>query len=243
MLISLYILIATYLTILSVTLYLHRSMTHGSVKFNKYIEYLMRTWLWLNTGMKTFEWVAIHRYHHKHTDTRLDPHSPNNHGWLKVLFYGAMLYVKEKSKPEILKEVHGDDTLPNDFFERNIFATNYNYMGIFLMLGFNIGVFGFIGFFIWLFQVLWIPFWAAGIINGVSHTFGYTNFKKHTAPEKIGNSKNIFPLGIIIGGEELHNNHHRDMSSAKFSYKWYEFDMGWLIILFLKFFGLAKLQK
>ena len=208
----------------------------------------MRAWLWLSTGMVTREWVAVHRYHHKHNDTELDPHSPVNHGWLKILFYGAFLYVAEKKKPEVLKEIEGDKTLPHDFLEKYIFGGKFSFMGIIIMLGINMFLFGpLYGSVIWLVQMIWIPFWAAGVINGLSHTFGYTNFHiKNSSEEemvKIGKSKNILPLGLIIGGEELHNNHHKNQGSAKFSKKWFEFDMGWGIIKFLEILKLAKVKS
>lgn len=225
-------LVFTHITIMCVTLYLHRSQAHKSVEFHPVIAHLMRLWLWLSTGMNTKEWVAVHRKHHQASDTTEDPHSPKIYGLWRVLFGGAFLYVKAKRNPEVLKLGIGT---PSDWIERSIY-TPYPILGIALMLIIDLVLFGPIGFIIWGVQMLWIPFWAAGVINGLAHWWGYRNFNVKDT------SRNLTPIGLWIGGEELHNNHHGDGSSAKFSKKWWEFDIGWFYIKILNILGLAKIR-
>ncbi len=222
----------THLTIVSVTLYLHRSQAHKSVTFHPLVSHLMRAWLWLTTGMNTREWVAVHRKHHQAADTPTDPHSPKIYGIWRVLLGGSFLYVKAKKDPEVLKLGVGT---PDDWVERKIYS-QYPLLGICLMLIIDLVLFGAWGFLIWGIQMLWIPIWAAGVINGLAHWWGYKNYTVNDT------SRNLLPWGIWIGGEELHNNHHGDGTSAKLSVKWWEFDIGWFYIRILSLFGLAKLR-
>jgi stearoyl-CoA desaturase (delta-9 desaturase) len=225
-------LLMTHLTIVSVTLYLHRSQAHKSVTFHPLVSHLMRAWLWLTTGMNTREWVAVHRKHHQAADTTTDPHSPKIYGIWRVLLGGSFLYVKAKKDPEVLKLGVGT---PDDWVERKIYS-QYPLLGICLMLIIDLVLFGVWGFLIWGIQMLWIPIWAAGVINGLAHWWGYKNYTVNDT------SRNLLPWGIWIGGEELHNNHHGDGTSAKLSVKWWEFDIGWFYIRILSLFGLAKLR-
>ena len=225
-------LVMTHITIVCVTLYLHRSQAHKSVEFHPVVAHFMRFWLWLTTGMITKEWVAIHRKHHQKSDTAEDPHSPQIYGIKRVLFGGAFLYVKAKQDPEVMKLGIGT---PDDWMENEVY-TPHPYGGILLMLVIDLVLFGWPGLLIWGIQMVWIPFWAAGFINGIGHWWGYRNTKTDDY------STNISPWGIIIGGEELHNNHHGDGTSAKFSKNWYEFDIGWFYIKVLEKFNLAKLR-
>lgn len=229
----LYTLIVTHITIACVTLYLHRSQAHRGVTFHPLVAHFMRFWLWLTTGMITKQWVAIHRKHHQHDDRPGDPHSPHVFGIWRVLFGGAFLYA-QAAKDRAMIENYGVGT-PNDWIERQIY-TSLNWVGIILMLILNICVFGPWGLLIWGIQMIWIPFWAAGVVNGLGHWWGYRNGQ--TRDE----SRNLFPIGIIIGGEELHNNHHLDAANSKLSRRWFEFDIGWLYINILKHLGLAKLR-
>ncbi len=222
----------THLTIVSVTLYLHRSQAHKSVTFHPLVSHLMRAWLWLTTGMNTREWVAVHRKHHQAADTPTDPHSPKIYGIWRVLLGGSFLYVKAKKDPEVLRLGVGT---PDDWVERKIYS-QYPLLGICLMLIIDLVLFGAWGFLIWGIQMLWIPIWAAGVINGLAHWWGYKNYTVNDT------SRNLLPWGIWIGGEELHNNHHGDGTSAKLSVKWWEFDIGWFYIRILSLFGLAKLR-
>ncbi len=222
----------TQTTIFAVTLYLHRCQSHRALELHPIISHFFRLWLWLSTGMLTKQWVAVHRKHHAKVETADDPHSPMVHGIRKVFFEGAELYRDApKNDPQLL-ERYGNGT-PNDWVERHIY-TGRNRLGIFLMLGINLFFFGVLGLTIWAIQMLWIPLFAAGIINGIGHFWGYRSF------ETPDTSRNIMPLDFIIGGEALHNNHHTYANSAKFSVKWWEFDSGWLIIRLLQAFGLAK---
>ena len=230
--IILYTLSVTHLTIICVTLYLHRSQSHRSVTFHPIISHFMRFWLWLTTGMVTKEWVAIHRKHHAFSDKQGDPHSPIIYGLKRILLFGAFCYHEASKDPDMVKS-YGKGT-PDDWIEN--YYTKYNYLGILIILWINIFLFGAVGWLVWLVQMVWIPFWAAGIINGLAHFWGYKN------GETRDNSKNISPIGFIIGGEELHNNHHLDPGSAKLSRKWYEFDIGWFYIKILYFLRLAKLK-
>jgi stearoyl-CoA desaturase (delta-9 desaturase) len=231
-----YILVAlvlTHITIASVTIYLHRHQTHRALDLDPAISHFFRFWLWLTTGLITKEWVAIHRKHHAKVETEEDPHSPQILGINKVLWEGAELYQEEAKNNETLS-VFGRGT-PDDCLERNIYT--HNNFGISFMLIINFLLFGFWGITIWAIQMAWIPFLAAGVINGVGHWAGYRNF------ESQDTSTNIIPWGILIGGEELHNNHHAFVSSARFSSKWWEFDLGWSYIRCLQKIGLARVKK
>ena len=223
----------THITIASVTIYLHRHQTHRAIDLHPVVSHFFRFWLWLTTGMITIEWVAIHRKHHAKVETEDDPHSPQDLGIYKVMLEGAELYKLEANNTKTLED-YGHET-PEDWLERNIYQHN-NY-GIALMLLLNFVLFGFIGISIWAIQMAWIPFFAAGVVNGMGHWRGYRNFESQDA------STNIVPWGILIGGEELHNNHHAFASSAKFSSKWWEFDLGWGYIKILQVLGFAKIKK
>ena len=230
----LYTLITTHITIVAVTLYLHRSQTHLAVTFNPVINHFFRFWLWLTTGMVTKEWVAIHRKHHQITDQYGDPHSPQVYGIFKVLFGGAFLY-KKAAKDKLMVQAYGKGT-PDDWIEKNIY-TPHSKLGFTLLLLINLLCFSWWGLLTWGIQMIWIPFFAAGIVNGVGHWFGYRNVDTKES------SKNILPWGIIIGGEELHNNHHDKPASCKLSSKWFEFDIGYLYIRILKLLQLAKINN
>ena len=231
--ILIYTLIVTQITIACVTLFLHRSQAHKAVTFHPILNHFFRLWLWLTTGMVTKEWVAIHRKHHQKSDQDGDPHSPQLFGIWTVLFKGAFLYVKAKQDPEVMKLGVGT---PNDWIENKVY-TPHPFVGILLMLVIDLLLFGPVGFIVWGVQMLWIPFWAAGVINGLAHWIGYRNY------DTKDTSRNLGPFGIWIGGEELHNNHHGDGASAKFRTKWYEVDIGWIYIKLLQFIGLAKLRS
>ncbi|HVP08187.1 MAG TPA: fatty acid desaturase [Burkholderiales bacterium] len=227
----------THVTIASVTIYLHRNQAHRALDLHPAVAHFFRFWLWLTTGMVTKEWTAIHRKHHAKCETAEDPHSPQVHGINKVLWLGVILYVKESHHPETM-ERYGHGT-PDDWVERNLYA-RYSVQGLFLMGALDIALFGLLpGGLILLTQIVWIPFWAAGVINGVGHFWGYRNWDV-PAPDA---SRNISPIGMLIGGEELHNNHHAFPASAKFSLKWYEFDLGWQYIRALEALGLATVKK
>lgn len=228
-----YTLIVTHITIICVTLYLHRHQAHKSFTLNPFISHLMRLWLWLTTGMITKQWVAVHRKHHRFCETIDDPHSPKTQGLLKVIFGGAFLY-HAASKDSKMVDNYGVGT-PNDWIERKLY-TPYSNVGVGILLLFNVWLFGWIGFIIWTVQMIWIPFWAAGFINGVGHYFGYRNGSTDD------NSKNILPWGIFVGGEELHNNHHLNPKSCKLSRKWWEFDLGWFYLRILILCRLAKIR-
>jgi stearoyl-CoA desaturase (delta-9 desaturase) len=226
-------LVLTHLTIICVTLYLHRSQAHRAVEFHPVVAHVMRFWLWLTTGMVTKQWVAIHRKHHRFTDEPDDPHSPVHYGIWHVLFKGAVLY-HTASKDKNMVDTYGRGT-PDDWIERRIY-TPHSRLGIGICLVLNLAVFGWVGAIVWLVQMLWIPLWAAGVINGIGHWWGYRN------GETRDNSKNILPWGIVIGGEELHNSHHLNPSSPKLSMHWWEFDIGWMYIQILTSLRLAKLK-
>ena len=227
-------LLVTHITIASVTIFLHRCQAHRALELHAIPSHFFRLWLWLTTGMVTKEWAAIHRKHHAKCETVEDPHSPVTRGIKKVLLEGAELYRAESRNRETM-EKYGHGT-PDDWIERNLY-TKYSWQGVGLMLIIDVALFGVIGLSVWAVQMLWIPITAAGIINGIGHYWGYRNYDCTDA------STNIFPLGIIIGGEELHNNHHTFGTSAKLSSKWYEFDIGWLYIRILETIGLAKVKK
>ena len=227
-------LVATHITIAAVTIFLHRSQAHRSLGLHPSVAHFFRFWLWLTTGMVTKEWVAIHRKHHAKCETQDDPHSPVAHGIKTVLLTGSELYRSEAKNQETLAKF-GHNT-PNDWIERNLYS-RYSWQGVGLMLIINLLLFGVLGATVWAVQMLWIPITAAGIINGLGHWWGYRNFE---APDA---STNISPWGIIIGGEELHNNHHTYPTSAKLSVKPGEFDIGWAYIRGLEVLGLAKVRK
>ena len=227
-------LVLTHITIASVTIYLHRSQAHRALDLHPAAAMFFRVWLWLTTGMLTKEWVSIHRKHHARVETAEDPHSPQTRGIKAVLWTGSELYMEEAKNADTLSRF-GQGT-PDDWIERNIFS-RYTWQGVGLMLGVDLILFGFAGLAIWGIQMLWIPFHAAGIINGIGHWWGYRNYDSPDA------SNNIVPWGIWIGGEELHNNHHTYPTSAKFSTKWHEFDIGWVYIRGLQALGLAKVLR
>ena len=224
----------THVTIAAVTIFLHRTQAHRGLELHPLISHFFRFWLWLTTGMVTKEWVAIHRKHHAFVETPDDPHSPQTRGIRTVLLQGTELYRAEAKNQETM-EKYGAGT-PDDWLERNVY-TRFSWEGVGLMLVINVLLFGPIGMSIWAIQMMWIPVTAAGIINGLGHFWGYRNFSTEDA------STNIVPWGIIIGGEELHNNHHAYGTSAKLSSQWYEFDLGWAYIRGLEMLGLAKVRK
>jgi stearoyl-CoA desaturase (Delta-9 desaturase) len=233
--IALVALASTHITIAAVTIYLHRCQAHRALELHPLVSHFFRFWLWLTTGQVTKEWAAIHRKHHAKVETVDDPHSPQIHGINRVLFGGVFLYVKESYNRETL-ERYGHGT-PEDWIERHLYTPG-SFFGVFVLLALELAAFGIVpGALIWLVQMAWIPFWAAGVINGVGHYFGYRNYDVADA------STNIVPWGILIGGEELHNNHHAFAASAKLSSKWYEFDIGWLYICCLRALGLATVKK
>ena len=224
----------THVTIASVTIFLHRHQAHRALDLHPAVSHFFRFWLWMTTGQVTKEWAAIHRKHHAKCEQAEDPHSPHVHGIKTVLFTGAELYRKEAENLETLERFgHGT---PDDWIERNLY-TPHSVWGVVLMLIINLALFGALGLTVWAVQMMWIPVTAAGIINGAAHYWGYRNFE---APDA---STNISPWGIIIGGEELHNNHHTYPTSAKLSVKPYEFDLGWLYIRILETVGLATVKK
>lgn len=227
-------LILTQITILSVTVYLHRCMAHRALDLHPAVSHFFRFWLWMTTGMITKDWTAIHRKHHAKVETSDDPHSPQVKGILTVLLQGAELYRKERLNKETL-ERYGEGT-PDDWVEKHVYSAHSSW-GVYSMLVIDFILFGSIGLTIWAIQCAWIPFFAAGVINGIGHYVGYRNFECPDA------SRNILPLALFIGGEELHNNHHTYGTSAKFSVKWWEVDVGWLFIRALQFFGLAKPKR
>ncbi len=232
--IVLYTLLVTHITILGVTIYLHRSQAHRALDLHPVAAHFFRFWLWLTTGMVTREWVSIHRKHHARCETEDDPHSPQTRGLRKVLLEGAELYRAEAANRETVEKFsHGT---PDDWIERNLYS-RWSALGVSLMLIIDVALFGAIGLTVWAVQMLWIPINAAGIINGLGHYWGYRNWDCADA------STNVFPVGILIGGEELHNNHHAYASSAKFSSKWFEFDVGWAYIRLLSALGLAKVRR
>ena len=233
MYIIIYTLIVTHITIACVTIYLHRGQAHKGLTFNPVLEHFMRFWLWLTTGMITRQWVAIHRKHHRFSDVEGDPHSPHVHGFWNILGRGVMYYVEEGKNTQTIMS-YGKGT-PNDWIERKLY-TRYNFHGILLMLAIDVLLFGFWGLAVWGVQIAWIPFWAAGVINGVGHWFGYKN------GETRDKSTNIVPWGILIGGEELHSNHHEQPANPKMSRRWFEFDIGWAYIQLLRSCGLVKLR-
>ena len=228
-----YTLIVTHITIVCVTLFLHRGQAHKSIEFHPILSHAMRFWLWMTTGMRTKEWVAIHRKHHSITDKDGDPHSPHVYGIKQVLFKGALLY-HSASKNTTMVDNFGVGT-PADWIEKNLY-TPHSRLGILLMLVIDCVLFGPWGIVVWGVQMLWIPFWAAGVINGLGHWWGYRN------GETRDKSTNITNIGIIIGGEELHNNHHLEPANPKLSRQPWEFDIGWMWFKIFKSFGLADVR-
>jgi stearoyl-CoA desaturase (delta-9 desaturase) len=229
-----YVLIMTHITIASVTIFLHRHQAHRALDLHPAVAHFFRFWLWLTTGMVTKEWTAIHRKHHAKCETESDPHSPQVLGIHTVLWRGADLYKLEVNNQETMEKFgHGT---PDDWMEHQVYS-KYRWQGVGLMMIINLLLFGAIGGFVWAIQMIWIPFTAAGIINGIGHFWGYRNYDCEDA------SRNILPLGLIIGGEELHNNHHTFATSAKLSSKWYEIDVGWIYICALQSLGLAQVKK
>lgn len=229
-----YTLIVTHITIICVTLFLHRGQAHRGITFHPVLAHFMRFWLWLTTGMVTKQWVAIHRKHHAYSDKEGDPHSPHVYGIWRVFTRGAGLYSQAAKDTEMVDKF-GVGT-PDDWIERNLY-TKYNFLGITLLLVLNLLCFSWWGLLVWGIQMIWIPFWAAGVINGVAHWCGYRN---GTTRDK---STNISPWGIIIGGEELHNNHHLEPASVKLSRRWFEFDIGYMYLVIFKFLGLAQTRQ
>ena len=229
-----YFLVVTQLTIFSVTLYLHRCAAHRGVDLHPVVSHFFRFWTWLTTAMVTKEWVAIHRKHHARCETEEDPHSPQVFGIAKVVFHGVTLYQKAQ-KDTAMVEQYGLGT-PDDWIERNVY-TRLPPAGPTLMLFVNLALFGAVGLVIWALQMLWIPVMAAGVVNGLGHWWGYRNF------ETADRATNLVPWGILIGGEELHNNHHAFPSSAKFSARRFELDIGWAVLKAFEALGLAKILR
>lgn len=227
-------LLLTHVTILGVTIFLHRCQAHRSVELHPVVSHFFRFWLWATTGMRTKEWVAVHRKHHAKCETPEDPHSPQIFGIKKLLLQGAFIYRKAAKNTELV-QTYGNGT-PDDWMERNLYWP-HDRLGISLMLMADLILFGLPGILIWMVQMIWIPAFAAGVINGLGHYWGYRNF------ESADTSTNINPLAIFIGGEELHNNHHAYPASAKLSVRWWEVDIGWFYIRLLQIFGLAKVKR
>lgn len=229
-----YTLVVTHITIVTVTVFLHRYQAHRALDLHPAIEHFFRFWLWLTTGMVTRQWVAVHRKHHACVETKDDPHSPQIYGIKKLLLEGTELYrVGTKDQETLEKYGHGT---PDDWMERKVY-TKHGKVGVGSMLVINVLLFGPLGLTVWAVQMLWIPIFAAGIVNGLGHYWGYRNFECPDA------STNISPWGILIGGEELHNNHHAFASSAKLSSKWWEFDIGWMYIKMFALLGFARVKK
>ena len=216
------------------SLYLHRAMTHQGLWLHPFASWPMRWWLWLFTGMNTREWVSVHRKHHAFVETEDDPHSPVIHGWASILIFGVKYYRQAAMQAETIARF--SKGCPNDVIERKVFM-RYKFAGPVILLGIDLLIFGpLLGAGVWTGQVLWVPFWAAGFVNGLGHTIGYRNYTVKDA------SRNIVPLGFLLSGEELHNNHHKFPASAKFSKRWFEVDMGWWYIQALRMVGLAKVE-
>lgn len=227
-------LVMTHFTVVAVTLYLHRDQTHRGIDLHPAVQHVFRFWLWLTTAMITRQWVAVHRKHHARCETEEDPHSPQILGLRKVLFEGAELYRAEARKPETV-EKYGRGA-PDDWIERNLYS-RFPLFGVALMAIIDVVLMGAPGLSIWGLQMMTIPFLAAGVVNGIGHYWGYRNFECKDA------ATNVMPWGIVMGGEELHNNHHAFPSSARFSIRPWEFDIGWLYIRLLKAAGLVKIRR
>ena len=231
---AIYTLVVTHITIVAITLYLHRGVCHSSIDIHPILSHFFRFWLWLTTSMRTADWVAIHRKHHAKVETDSDPHSPAVYGINKVIFQGADLYHKEKNNKETIQKY--SQNCPQDWVEEHIY-TGRNNLGILLLFILNIILFGTVGIIIWSIQMMWTPIFAAGGINGVGHYWGYRNYNTND------DSTNMSPVGIIIGGEELHNNHHAYPTAAKFSLRPWEFDIGWMYIKIFSAIGLCKVKR
>jgi len=229
-----YTLIVTHITIVCVTLFLHRGQAHKGIIFHPILQHFMRFWLWLTTGMVTKQWVAIHRKHHAYSDKEGDPHSPHVFGIWHVFTQGARLYSQAAKDTEMVNKF-GVGT-PDDWLERNLY-TPWNFLGILLMLVIDLLFFGPWGLLVWGIQMIWIPFWAAGVINGLGHWWGYRN------GESRDKSRNLVPWGIVVGGEELHNNHHLAPASVKLSRQWFEFDIGYMWLRLFNLLSLAKIVR
>jgi stearoyl-CoA desaturase (delta-9 desaturase) len=229
-----YTLLVTHITIICVTVFLHRGQAHRGIEFNPVVQHFMRFWLWLTTGMVTKQWVAIHRKHHAFSDKQGDPHSPHVYGIWRVFFKGAGLYHSASKDTDMINKF-GVGT-PDDWIERNIY-TPHSRLGILLMLVIDLLFFGPWGLIVWGVQMLWVPFHAAGVINGLGHWYGYKN-----GPTK-DKSRNLIPWGVWIGGEELHSNHHEQPANVKLSRRWFEFDIGWFYISTLTALRLAKVRN
>jgi len=232
--IILYTLIVTHITIISVTLYLHRGQAHRGITFHPILEHFMRFWLWLTTGMITKQWVAIHRKHHQYSDKPGDPHSPHVYG-IKNIFLRGVYYYYLAAKDARMTLTYGKGT-PDDWIEKNIYS-KHSRLGVTLMGFINLALFGPVGLLILLVQILWIPFWAAGVVNGLAHWWGYRN------GETRDRSRNLVPIDFIVGGELLHNNHHLDPANPKMSRRWFEFDIGWIWLCLFRFLRLAQLRS
>lgn len=228
-----YTAIMTHITIIAVTVYLHRHQSHRAIDLTHIPSHFFRFWLWLTTGMVTKEWVAVHRCHHAHVDTPLDPHSPIMQGIRTILWTGVIPY-RKAARQKALLERYGTGT-PNDWIERNLY-TKHPVLGVVTMLGLNILLFGWPGILVWGVQMAWIPFLAAGVVNGIGHYYGYRNYSTND------HSKNFFPIGILIGGEELHNNHHAFPYAANLARRWFEIDIGFYYIKLLSMLKLARIK-
>ena len=227
-------LIMVQMTMMAVTLYLHRDQAHHSVDLHPGLRHFFRLWVWMSSGMLTREWVAVHRKHHAKCETEDDPHSPKIYGLRKVLLEGAELYQVEQVKAETL-EKYGQGT-PDDWVEKNVYH-RFKSAGIVAMVIIDLLLFGVPGIIIIAVQMISMPLFAAGIVNGLGHHTGYRNFETPDA------STNVVPFGVWLGGEELHNNHHAFPSSAKFSVRRWEFDIGWLYLKVFSALGLAHIRK
>ena len=231
---AIYTLVVTHITIVAITLYLHRGVCHSAIDIHPILSHFFRFWLWLTTSMRTADWVAIHRKHHAKVETSDDPHSPAVYGISKVILQGADLYHKEKNNKETIEKY--SQNCPQDWMEEHVY-TGRNNLGILLLFILNIILFGTVGIIIWSIQMMWTPIFAAGGINGAGHYWGYRNYNTND------DSTNMSPIGIIIGGEELHNNHHAYPTAAKFSLRPWEFDIGWMYIKIFGAIGLCKVKR
>lgn len=230
-----FLVIAGHATNVCISLFLHRSQTHRALRLKGLAQIAMRIWLWLSTSIKTKEWVAVHRRHHAFADLPGDPHSPKLEGLFNIVVKGYFYYRRAANDPALVKK-YGRGT-PNDWLERHLVG-RLSWLGIVSMLALDMLLFGaVIGALVWLGQIVWVPFWAAGVVNGVGHAAGYRTFAIK------GTSRNIFPLAVLLGGEELHNNHHADPGSARFRARWFELDIGWVYIRVLALLGLAQLTN
>lgn len=228
------LLLLTHLTIVCVSIYLHRSLAHRALTLHPIAEHVVRFYLWLTTGIIARQWVAVHRKHHSKVDVDGDPHSPQLLGFWTILLLGTLQYLRA-GRNAAMMQAYGRGC-PNDWIEKNLYS-KLPYLGVIILLLTYVAIFNELGALMWLVHFLWIPFWAAGVVNGVGHFFGYRNYSTNDA------SKNFCPLGIIMAGEEHHNNHHAFPASPKLSRRWFEFDSGWMWIRCLETLGLACLKK